>query len=55
MNPEEKHLIERSLKLSEENNQILKKMDKKSQKSGCLWIHQACRYHSAACDRILPA
>jgi hypothetical protein len=29
MNPEEKLLLERSLKLSEENNQILKKMEKR--------------------------
>ncbi len=26
MNPEERHLLERSLKLAEENNEILKKM-----------------------------
>lgn len=28
MNPEERHLLERSLKLSEENNKMLKKMQR---------------------------
>ncbi len=28
MNPEERHLLERSLKLSEENNKILRKMQR---------------------------
>ncbi len=30
MNPEEKVLLERTLKLSEENNQILRKLDRKA-------------------------
>jgi len=29
MNPEEKHLLERTLKLSEENHEILKKMERR--------------------------
>lgn len=30
MNPEERHLLERSLKLSEDNNRILRKMERKA-------------------------
>lgn len=30
MNPEERHLLERSLKLSEENNRMLKKMERRA-------------------------
>ena len=33
MNPEERHLLERSLKLSEENNQILKKIDRRAKRA----------------------
>jgi hypothetical protein len=30
MNPEERHLLERSLKLSEDNNRMLKKLERKA-------------------------
>ena len=33
MNPEEKHLLERSLKLAEENNQILHKMEARQRRA----------------------
>lgn len=36
MNPEEKVLLERALKLSEENNQILRKIERKA-KWAILW------------------
>ena len=33
MNPEEKKLLERSLRLAEENNEILKKIDKRAKRA----------------------
>jgi len=33
MNPEERHLLERSLKLAEENNSILKKIDRRARRA----------------------
>jgi hypothetical protein len=33
MNPEERHLLERSLKLSEENNQILRRIDARAKRA----------------------
>jgi len=33
MNPEEKRLLERSLKLAEENNEILKKIDRRAKRA----------------------
>ena len=33
MNPEEKHLMERSLKLSEESNQMLKRMERRAKRA----------------------
>ncbi|MBX4181371.1 hypothetical protein KW807_00715 [Candidatus Parcubacteria bacterium] len=33
MNPEERHLLERSLKLAEENNHILKRIDARARRA----------------------
>ena len=33
MNPEEKHLLQRSLKLAEENNELLKKIDRRAKRA----------------------
>ncbi|MDO8424197.1 MAG: hypothetical protein Q7S54_01125 [bacterium] len=33
MNPEEKHILERSLRLAEENNQMLKRIDRRAKRA----------------------